>query len=345
MSVIVVSRNRRAYLEELLESLVRQTFKEFEIILVENASLADARNFVVNLQLPVQLKKVFLDEEQTISVCRNYPFEQNIISAHTKYIYFIDDDDAIFSHTLGTMVNRIEQTRAQVVYANSVRVYCTGKMLENTHRYIRFGEELRPQLIGLWRLYFSKLFFPDRRWLFVRHIKPAIAINSLLFDANLLKRHRFRPDITYGEDSLLYFEMSPSVRRVSGLPYVFSLYRRHGNNCGDPHNFARKVLANPLSFDFCWGLYPIPTCYALFFWEYTQYRMQTGPYASLTQPGNLPDERFEQLARHTPLPTKMATALLYPPLATRYAFFRLRAWGRSVTTRLSKRVANGNLAQ
>jgi glycosyltransferase involved in cell wall biosynthesis len=335
VAVIVVSRNRRAYLDELLNSLLKQTFKNFEIILVDNASQPETRQFVEDLTLPIPLKRVFLDQEQTISYCRNYPFEQDLINTHVKYIYFIDDDDAIFSYTLKAMVDRIEQTNAHIVCANSIRVYCTEKMLEKTYRYIRFKDELRPLLIHAWRLSLSKILFPDKRWMFVRHVKSAMAIHSLLFDINLLKRHRFQQEITYGEDSMLYFDMAPSVKQVSTLPYIFVLYRRHGNNCGDPHNFVRKVRANPLSIDFCWGHYPLPDCYMIFFQEYVEYQLEQAKRGiKLTQTESLSDDHFRQLSQQTPLSTKMATALLYPHLAVRFAFFRLGHWSRATAIRL-----------
>ena len=118
---------------------MNQTFRHFEVILIDNASSDPTRSFVESVTMPgINLKKVLLTEERTISYCRNYPVRHQLLDCNSTHVYFLDDDDAILANTLQRVMRAFKTPEIQVVTTNAVPVFCQGNMLPGFYRYISF---------------------------------------------------------------------------------------------------------------------------------------------------------------------------------------------------------------
>ena len=115
VSVIIPVYNVEKYLAVCLESLLIQTFTDFEVIVVDDCStdnsLAIAESYLERFGGRL---KIFSLEENTGSgaVPRNVGLEV----ASGKYVYFVDDDDLLIDIALDTLFNYTEEYQAQVVY-------------------------------------------------------------------------------------------------------------------------------------------------------------------------------------------------------------------------------------
>lgn len=88
VSVIVTTYNRAKLLAETLESILSQTFDDFELIVVDNMSEDGTRDFVTSMTDP-RISYFRNQNDGIIAVNRNY----GIRKAKGKYIAFCDDDD------------------------------------------------------------------------------------------------------------------------------------------------------------------------------------------------------------------------------------------------------------
>lgn len=86
-SIIIPVYNRPDEVEELLESLSNQTFKDFEIIIVEDGSKIDCIKIVENYKNKLDLK-YFFKENSGPGQTRNYGAER----ASGNYFVFFDSD-------------------------------------------------------------------------------------------------------------------------------------------------------------------------------------------------------------------------------------------------------------
>ena len=86
-SVIIPLYNKESFIEKTLECVLNQTFKDFEIIIVNDgstdASLEKIKKFTDNRI------KIFQQENQGVSVARNKGMEM----AEGEYFCFLDADD------------------------------------------------------------------------------------------------------------------------------------------------------------------------------------------------------------------------------------------------------------
>jgi len=115
-SVIIPLYNREKVLSQTLDSLKRQTFHDFEVIIVDDASTDNSLELALRYDMPnKKILKNEVNSERCVS--RN----RGIEAAEGKYICFLDSDDVFLSDHLQTFYDTIlrsEQPKA-MLFTNS----------------------------------------------------------------------------------------------------------------------------------------------------------------------------------------------------------------------------------
>ena len=88
MSVVLITYNRQALLRETVESILNQTFSNFELIVVDNVSEDGTESYVKSLDDP-RVRYIRHSNGGVIAINRN----AGISAARGEYIAFCDDDD------------------------------------------------------------------------------------------------------------------------------------------------------------------------------------------------------------------------------------------------------------
>ncbi|MBR1420591.1 MAG: glycosyltransferase [Selenomonadaceae bacterium] len=115
ISVIVPLYNARRFLRTCIESILQQTFEDFELIVVDDQSTDGSLDFVRENYSDPRIKTFQNIKNLGDAGTRN----AGLGISKGKYIYFMDDDDAIFPQTLETLFNTAEESQAEVVHMNS----------------------------------------------------------------------------------------------------------------------------------------------------------------------------------------------------------------------------------
>ena len=106
VSVLMTAYNREKYIGEAIESVLGSTFKNFELIIVDDCSKDKTVEIARKYAAFDQRIKVFLNEKNL----GDYPNRNKAASYATgKYIKYLDSDDIMYPHCLQVMVNAIEQ--------------------------------------------------------------------------------------------------------------------------------------------------------------------------------------------------------------------------------------------
>lgn len=128
VSVIVPVYNVEEYIDKCLETLTNQTFKDFEIIIVNDGSPDNSESIILNYQKKYpQLIKYYKKENGGLSSARNYGIEKS----NGKYLMFIDSDDYVTTDMIEKLFNRIEEEQSDMAICNYFRVTCKGKIIKN----------------------------------------------------------------------------------------------------------------------------------------------------------------------------------------------------------------------
>lgn len=115
VSVILPVYNTAFYLTKCLDSILRQTFKNIEIICINDGSTDDSFAVLKNFAARDKRVKIINQENRGLAVSRNVGIE----AAQGRYITFVDSDDWILPETLELMVNAVENNPVDFVAAGA----------------------------------------------------------------------------------------------------------------------------------------------------------------------------------------------------------------------------------
>lgn len=126
VSVIVPIYNTEKFLEKCLDSLVNQTLKEIEIILVNDGSPDNSEEICFSYLKNNEIIKYFKIQNGGCSNARNF----GISKATGKYIMFVDSDDYVDLEFCRKMYKKIEREKLDLVSCNFKLVDLEDKVLE-----------------------------------------------------------------------------------------------------------------------------------------------------------------------------------------------------------------------
>lgn len=105
-SFIVPVYNTEKYLKKCLDSLVNQTYKDFEIIVVNDGSTDKSSNIISKYQKKYKNIIVIDKENEGLSMARN----RGVQKSSGKYIIFVDSDDYVSNKLLEEVDKKIDDS-------------------------------------------------------------------------------------------------------------------------------------------------------------------------------------------------------------------------------------------
>lgn len=132
VSVIVPTYNRPDRLKVALQSILRQTFQDFEIMVVNDGGL-DVASTVATLN-DGRIVYIQHDRNRGLAAARN----TGLAAATGMYIAYLDDDDRYLPDHLETLVSALDEGAHKVVYSDAWRV----SERREQDRYIEVGRDV-----------------------------------------------------------------------------------------------------------------------------------------------------------------------------------------------------------
>lgn len=222
ISVIIPMYNTEAYIRECVDSVLAQTFQDFEIIIVDDCS-ADGSLALCRELYGENAKVTILQREKngTVGAARN----TGIRAARGKYIAFLDSDDLYMPNALACLYRAAEKYRADVVH--SPGCYLPNGDMEH----ITVQDDFRTMICDQLPLPRE----PERlsgdmetRVCLWAERKLCTAVWGKLFRRDFLLRHQlwFEEDIVPGQDGIFLFRCVLWAGNFIRLPEILYIYRR-----------------------------------------------------------------------------------------------------------------------
>ena len=129
ISVIIPVYNMLHYLAECLNSVVNQTFTDYEIIIVNDGSTDDSQSVIDDYvyRYP-ELIRAFTIKNRGLGGARNYGMEK----AHGRYFVFVDSDDYIHKDALKHMYEAAKFHNADYVITDIISFWEDGKQVHSS---------------------------------------------------------------------------------------------------------------------------------------------------------------------------------------------------------------------
>lgn len=114
ISLIIPVFNVEEYLEQCLESIIEQSFSDYEVILVDDGSTDKSMEIIREYKKRFNQVKVLSQRNKGVSEARNLALKY----AKGEYVLYIDSDDFLKFNMLEIMVNKANKTNADIVMCN-----------------------------------------------------------------------------------------------------------------------------------------------------------------------------------------------------------------------------------
>lgn len=171
VSVIIPVYNVKPYLERCVQSVLGQTYKDIEMILVDDGSTDGSGQLCDELAAKHGQIRVIHQENQGLSVARNVGIQQ----ATGEYIVFLDsDDDWLLKDGLQQIVNKVEEGTDLIIfkcvhiYNGDIQLPMKDYDIKNIEK-LKTAAEVFKQLVRSQRFSMSACFLMVRRNVLVEH--------------------------------------------------------------------------------------------------------------------------------------------------------------------------------
>ena len=123
ISVVIPVFNKKRYLQNIFDCLLKQSFENFECVVVDDGSTDGSGNLCDTLASSDNRFRVFHIPNSGVSHARNLALSK----ANGEYITFIDADDSIPENYLECLYNTITESKADMVICSVTKVWQSGK--------------------------------------------------------------------------------------------------------------------------------------------------------------------------------------------------------------------------
>ena len=208
ISVIVPIYNVEKYLAECIESIIKQTYKNLEIILINDGSTDSSCEICNEYKEKDNRNKVINKKNEGVSSARN----TGIDVSKGSYLTFVDSDDWIEDNFVEILYNKAKEKNADVVLCGYNRI------IGNSQDSINFVKK--------------EYEFASEEYL-INTLNPQTGFgfcHMKLFEKKCIRSVRFKEDLKVGEDALFNEEISANIKKAIFIEKNLYNYRINANS-------------------------------------------------------------------------------------------------------------------
>lgn len=221
ISVIVPIYNVEKYLEKSIRSIMEQTYKELEIILVDDGSSDHCPQICDQFAKEDSRVQVIHKKNGGLSDARN----KGIKHALGEYLVFIDSDDYIAP-------NMIEQLYQRIIWDHSDMALCNIAFVDEKGEFLQYdSSQVEDSVVDeeqFWREYYGD-----------NHIYCVVAWNKL-YSRRIFEGIQYEEGKKH-EDEFIIHKIVSQCKRISFLKEKYYYYVKHPNSIMN-NNFSVKNL-------------------------------------------------------------------------------------------------------
>lgn len=197
VSIIIPVYNSAAFLERTLTSVLGQTYKNIEVLLIDDGSTDNSGEICDKFRETDSRVRVFREENSGVSAARNL----GLCHMRGELCQFVDGDDVVPENYTETMAKKLEESGCDVVFCG------VAKILQG----VRYSFELKDEVLSVDE-YLYELYRGDR------FVTKSACIG--LYRADVIRREkiRFPENICCGEDSIFVMRYMKHCKSVGAVP-------------------------------------------------------------------------------------------------------------------------------
>lgn len=222
ISVIVPVYNSEKYLQRCINSILNQTYKDLELILIDDGSTDSSGSICDSFAKIDSRVRVIHQKNSGVSEARNIGLNHAV----GDYITFVDSDDYIDSRMYEELINLFLKYNADITHCGYKRVNPEGviqKEVHGTHKVLCQNQ------IEATNCFLRGEYFNCGIW-------------NKLFKASLFERVRFDSHLKVNEDVVVGFLAFQNAKKIVFIDETFYCYVVHDESACNTIDEKRKIL-------------------------------------------------------------------------------------------------------
>ena len=211
ISIIIPYYRKKKYFQEAIKSILNQTYKNYEVIVIYDDACLDELKFVKDILKKIKIKKLIINNKNYgAGLSRN----RGILKAKGTYLAFCDADDIWKKNKLNMQLKFMLKNNLEISYTNYFVINEKSKTVGkfNTLRRLSYNDLLKSCDIGLSTIILNKKFFYNNKF-------------------SKLKTK---------EDYLLWLKITKKIKFIYGLNQYLSSWRENKNSLSS--SIMQKLL-------------------------------------------------------------------------------------------------------
>lgn len=196
VSIIMPSYNSEDYIKDSIDSVMNQTYKNWELLIVDDSSTDQTVSIIRNhIKNDARIKLEVLRQNSGAAIARNQAVEK----AKGKYLAFLDSDDLWDEKKLSKQINFMEENNYLFTSTSFNEMNDDNQVLNNiTHSYEKLDYN------GV--------------------LKHCPGNSTVMYNAEELGKF-YSPDIRKRNDFAMWLQVIKEAKYLYGLSDVLSVYR------------------------------------------------------------------------------------------------------------------------
>lgn len=209
-SVVMPVFNGDKYLPYSIESILNQTFRDFECIIIDDGSTDNSKTILKKYNDP---RIHLVENEKNMGLVHS--LNRGIDAAKGEYIIRMDQDDISLPNRFAEQIAFMEKHADVAVCGSWYKTI--GELSGHTNKLLTDSEEIKSNLL----------------------FNASLAHPSVMIRRSVLEQHslRYRKENEYFEDYGLWTEIS-HIAKLANIPKILLLYRVHKENIS--HRYSDK---------------------------------------------------------------------------------------------------------
>ena len=227
LSIVIPVYNVEYYIAQCLESILNQSFKDLEIICVNDGSTDNSLSVLQDYKAKDDRIIIIDQKNEGSGVARN----AGLSIAKGEYVYFVDGDDWLEDNALEKAVLKSDELNTDILIFGGLSYY-EGKGKNGGYSANKLPKKYLDKVFSAKEIKKDIFKFPSTAW-------------TKLYKRDFLVKNNIKfQDIKAGQDQLPFFHSMIKAERIALLPENLYCYRK--NRKGAVTSVKKKKNFSPI---------------------------------------------------------------------------------------------------
>lgn len=234
-SVIVPNYNHASFLKERIDSVLNQTFQDFEVIILDDKSTDDSKQVIESYRKHPKVSNIIYNKINSGSTFKQW--RKGLKYAKGEWIWIAESDDVANAYFLEEVEKRMNHQKLGLIYCNSLKINNKSIVINNVNE-SWFND------LGT-RDWTSECFINDgveeiKEYLFYKNILPNAS--AVVFKKGLINDEVFEEISTmkYAGDWLFWYRIF-NKNRIAYISKPLNMFRHHDNTTRSKKTLIEEI--------------------------------------------------------------------------------------------------------